>query len=176
MQQPAPLLVSDVSNEDPLFSRRISSPQALCGLCPASADRRGTGQRRVGTVCDRSGARFDTEKLELSQIIANQAAIGVLNANLLEQTLVRTRELETLLEAAQATSYTLDLDEVFSSVKRLALQALDMDDCAIMLWDNVEEALKVEMEFDRDTDEEYTASARDHTTCASIRRSITSLR
>ena len=63
----------------------------------------------------------------------------MLNANLLEQTLVRTRELETLLEAAQATSYTLDLDEVFSSVVRLALQALDMDDGAIMLYDNVEE-------------------------------------
>ena len=66
----------------------------------------------------------------------------MLNANLLEQTLVRTRELETLLEAAQATSYTLDLDEVFSSVVRLALQALDMDDGAIMIYDNVEEVLR----------------------------------
>ena len=96
--------------------------------------------------------QFEPEKLELSTIIANQAAIAVLNANLLEQTLVRTRELETLLEAAQATSYTLDLDEVFSSVVRLALQALDMDDGSIMLYDNVDESLKVELDMNRQGD------------------------
>ncbi len=93
--------------------------------------------------------KFDLEKLDLALIIANQAAIAVLNANLLEQTLTRTRELETLLEAAQATSYTLDLDEVFGSVVRLILQALDMDDCAIMMYDNVEDVLKVEYDLNR---------------------------
>jgi PAS domain S-box-containing protein len=92
---------------------------------------------------------FDPEKLDLALIIANQAAIAVLNSNLLEQTLVRTRELETLLEAAQATSYTLDLDEVFHSVIRLVLQALDMDDCAIMMYDNVAEVLRVELDLNR---------------------------
>ncbi len=97
--------------------------------------------------------KFDPEKLDLALIIANQAAIAVLNANLLEQTLVRTRELETLLEAAQATSYTLDLAEVFGSVVRLVLQALDMDDCAIMMYDNVEELLKVEFDLNRQGDE-----------------------
>lgn len=101
-----------------------------------------------------SPRQFDSEKLELASIIANQAAIAVLNANLLEQTLVRTRELETLLEAAQAASYTLDLDEVYSGVNRLALQALDMDDCAIMIYDNVEEALKVELDLNRQGDED----------------------
>jgi PAS domain S-box-containing protein len=96
--------------------------------------------------------RFEPERMELSTIIANQAAIAVLNASLLEQTLVRTRELETLLEAAQATSYTLDLDEVFSSVIRLALQALEMDEGAIMLYDNVEEVLNVQLHLNRDGD------------------------
>ena len=94
----------------------------------------------------------DPEKFELATIIANQAAIAVLNANLLEQTLVRTRELETLLEAAQATSYTLDIDEVFASIVRLAMQALDMDDCVIMIYDNVEEELRVELDLNRDDD------------------------
>lgn len=97
--------------------------------------------------------QFNLEKMDLALIIANQAAIAVLNANLLEQTLVRTRELETLLEAAQATSYTLDLAEVFASVVRLILQALDMDDCAIMMYDNVEEVLKVEYDLNRQGDE-----------------------
>lgn len=96
---------------------------------------------------------FEDEKLDLALIIANQAAIAVLNANLLEQTLVRTRELETMLEAAQATSATLDLQDVFSSVVRLILQALDMDDCAIMMYDNVEEVLVVELDVNRNGDE-----------------------
>ncbi len=95
---------------------------------------------------------FEPEKMELATIIANQSAIAVLNANLLEQTLVRTRELETLLEAAQATSYTLDLDEVYNSVVRLALQALDMDDGALMIYDNVEEMLVVQLDLNRQGD------------------------
>lgn len=96
------------------------------------------------------GAReFSPEQIELAQIIANQAAIAVQNTNLLEQTLVRTRELETLLEAAQATSLTLNLEEVFQAVVELMLHALDMDDCAVMMWDNVENVLEVQLEVNR---------------------------
>jgi PAS domain S-box-containing protein len=101
-----------------------------------------------------SGPRsFDPEQIELGQIIANQAAIAVQNANLLEQTLVRTRELETLLEAAQATSLTFDLDEVFRSVAELMLQALDMDDCAILIWDDVSNTLEVQIDYNRNGDQ-----------------------
>ncbi len=97
-----------------------------------------------------TGPRFFTpEQVDLGQIIANQAAIAVQNTNLLEQTLARTRELETLLEAAQATSLTLNLEEVFNSVVALMLHALDMDDCAVMLWDNVEGVLQVQVEVNR---------------------------
>ncbi|NWG18347.1 MAG: GAF domain-containing protein [Chloroflexi bacterium] len=92
---------------------------------------------------------FSPEQIELAQIISNQAAIAVQNTNLLEQTLVRTRELETLLEAAQATSLTLNLDEVFQAVVELMLHALDMDDCAVMMWDNVENVLEVQLEINR---------------------------
>jgi PAS domain S-box-containing protein len=91
----------------------------------------------------------DGIKVDLAVLIANQASIAVLNANLLEQTMVRTRELETLLEAAQATSFTLDLEEVLQSVVRLTVQALDMDDCLLMLYDNIEEELEVMVDFNR---------------------------
>ncbi|MBW4438184.1 MAG: GAF domain-containing protein [Pleurocapsa minor GSE-CHR-MK-17-07R] len=96
---------------------------------------------------------FDPEKIDLAVIIASQAAIAILNANLLEQTLVRTRELETLLEAAQATSTTLDLNEVFQSVVRLTMQALNVDDCALMLYDNVGERLIVQLDGNRFDDD-----------------------
>jgi PAS domain S-box-containing protein len=95
---------------------------------------------------------FSADQIDLSQIIANQAAISVQNTSLLEQTLVRTRELETLLEAAQATSLSLNLDEVFRSVVELMLHALDMDDCAIMIWDDVENTLEVQMDISRSGD------------------------
>ncbi len=96
---------------------------------------------------------FDPEKLDLALIIASQAAIAVMNANLLEQTMVRTRELETLLEAAQATSLTLDLNEVFARVVELTMYALDMDDCTLMMYDNVENTLRVEHNADREGSE-----------------------
>jgi PAS domain S-box-containing protein len=92
---------------------------------------------------------FAADQIELAQIIANQAAISVQNTSLLEQTLVRTRELETLLEAAQATSLSLNLNEVFRSVVELMLHALDMDDCAIMMWDDVENVVEVQIDINR---------------------------
>ena len=92
----------------------------------------------------------ERDQVDLAVIIASQTAIALQNANLLEQTLVRTRELETLLEAAQATSFTLDLDEVFQNAARLTLQALDMDECAILLYFPVDDVLEVEIDLSRD--------------------------
>lgn len=92
---------------------------------------------------------FTPEQIDLGLIIANQAAIAVQNTNLLETTLLRTRELETLLEAAQATALTLDLNEAYRSVTDLILHALDMDNCAVMIWDNVENFLEVQLDADK---------------------------
>jgi PAS domain S-box-containing protein len=101
-------------------------------------------------MVDYLGPRYyDPEQIDLGRIIANQAAIAIQNTSLLEQTLVRSRELETLLEAAQATSLTLDVQEVFRSVVELMMHALDMDDCALMLWDDVEGVVIVQVDVNR---------------------------
>lgn len=86
---------------------------------------------------------FSREQLDLARTIGGQAAIAAQNANLLEQSFVRTRELETLFEASQATALTLDLDEVIQSVAHQMLHALGADGCAVMLWDEVEQDLIV---------------------------------
>ncbi|RMF79763.1 MAG: GAF domain-containing protein [Chloroflexi bacterium] len=99
-----------------------------------------------------STREFSQEQIELANIIANQVAISVQNANLLEQTLVRTRELETLLEGTQKISLTRDLEVVFSDVVNLMLQSLDMDDCVVMMWDDVEGYLEVEVGVNRTGD------------------------
>lgn len=101
-------------------------------------------------MADYGGPRtFDPEQTDLGRIIANQAAIAIQNTSLLEQTLVRSRELETLLEAAQATSLTLDVQEVYRSVVELMMHALDMDDCALMIWHDVDRVVEVQVDVNR---------------------------
>jgi PAS domain S-box-containing protein len=83
---------------------------------------------------------------------ASQVAIALANADLFEQTFDRTNELGILLEAAQATSLTRDLDDVFRTVVELMFSALDVDDCAIMLWDEVDNSLEVQVDMNRSGD------------------------
>jgi len=90
------------------------------------------------------------ETLEIATIIANQAAIAIQNVNQLEESTIRNRELETLLDAAQSTTLTLDLEQVFKRVADLFLTSLDMDDCAIMLWDDLENVLEVQIDINRE--------------------------
>lgn len=90
------------------------------------------------------------EALEIGLIIANQTAIAIQNANQLEEITTRTRELETLLEAAQSTSMTMDLQKVFATVVELMLNTLDVDDCAIMILDDLEDTLQVQIDVNRD--------------------------
>lgn len=87
--------------------------------------------------------RFTPEQVELVQTITGQAAIAAQNANLLEQSFLRTRELETLFEASQATSVTLDLEQVIQSVAQQMLHALSADASTVMLWNDVEQNLTV---------------------------------
>ncbi len=122
-------------------------------LLPMTVSGQVTGAFELETV-ETISENANPEQVDLALIIANQAGIAVMNSNLLEQTLIRTRELETLLEAAQTTANLLDLDEVFQSVARLILQALEMDSCAIMLYDNVLQTLIVQLDLSRSGESE----------------------
>jgi PAS domain S-box-containing protein len=81
---------------------------------------------------------------------ASQVTIALANAELFEQTFERTNELGTLLEAAQATALTRELNDVFRTVAELMFSALDMDECAIMIWDEVDSSLDVQVRITRD--------------------------
>lgn len=78
---------------------------------------------------------------------AAQVAIALANADLFEQTFDRTNELGMLLEAAQATALTTDLDSVFKTVVDLMFNALEMDNCAIMVWNEVDNSLEVQLDI-----------------------------
>jgi signal transduction histidine kinase/GAF domain-containing protein len=154
---PAPLLIPDVHalpHDHPLYAEMSARNLDSYVLIPLVVGGQTSGMFEME---GQTGARaFDSFKIDMAMLIANQSSIAVLNANLLEQTMIRTRELETLLEAAQATSFTLDLEEVLGSVVRLTVQALDMDDCLLMLYDNVEEELEVMVDFSRMGDRDTT--------------------
>jgi signal transduction histidine kinase len=100
--------------------------------------------------------QFSPGQIEIAQTIASQAAIAAQNANLLEQSFLRTRELETLFEASQATALTLDLNEVIQSVAQQMLHALAVDACTIMLWDEVEQMLVVYADLSMTGDDSHT--------------------
>ena len=91
--------------------------------------------------------QFTSEQIELAQTIASQAGIAVQNAGLFEQSAIRTRELETLFESAQATAVTLDLDEVVRRVSVQMLGAMNADACTVFLWDDVSNQLTVRGEI-----------------------------
>lgn len=143
--------IADLPDDDPIKQELVPRGVVTYGLIPMTVGGQVIGAFELETPF--GIRRFNEEQIELGQIIANQAAIAVQNTNLLEQTLVRSHELETLLEAAQATSLTLNLDDVYRSVASLMLQALMMDDCSIMLWDNVENVLTVEIDKPRNPEQ-----------------------
>lgn len=82
----------------------------------------------------------------IAMAFASQVAISITNADLFEQTFDRTNELGTLLEAAQATSASQDINQVLATVTQLMLGALEMDQCRIMIWNEVERTLDVQVD------------------------------
>ena len=90
---------------------------------------------------------FTPDQIELAQTIASQTAVAVQNANLFEQSVLRSHELETLFEATQATSSTLNLDQVIQSAARQMIPALHVDRCQIAMYDDIEKQLVVRIDL-----------------------------
>ncbi len=139
-----PLAVEDVQ-QAPLLADRLDvfkarGVQSLL-LVPLVIGRQAIGLLSLESVGQQRV--FTREQQDLVQTIAGQAAIALQNANLLEQSYIRTRELETLFEASQAAGQSLDLDEVITNVARHMPRALGADRATVMLWDEVEQDLVV---------------------------------
>lgn len=83
---------------------------------------------------------------------ASQVAIALANAELFQQTFDRTSELELLLEVAQMTSLSSNMDEVFDIIVNMMFAALQMDRCAVLIWDEVDDALEVRVDRNNNDD------------------------
>ncbi len=76
---------------------------------------------------------YTAEDAELVQFLANQAAIAIENARLFEAEARRRQEAETLRQAAQAMSATLDLQEVFKLILDQLRLVVPYDSASIQL-------------------------------------------
>ncbi|GAB4575329.1 MAG: GAF domain-containing protein [Anaerolineae bacterium] len=140
-----PLIIEDVAG-DPLLdddTRALFAGRQVSALVMIPLV---VGRQVIGLLAleaEEGPHDFSPDRLELVGTIAGQAAIAVQNANLLEQSYIRTRELETLFEASQATAMSLDLDQVMESVAEQMIHALGADASSVLLWDEVEQTLVV---------------------------------
>ncbi|HRE46489.1 MAG TPA: GAF domain-containing protein [Aggregatilineales bacterium] len=146
-----PIVIRDVTHspeyvDDPLLTNRPLSTV----IVPLSVSGQLIGFLKFDSLSEYRD--FDIEQVETSQTIASQAAIAVANANLLEQSLARARELETLFEATQSISATLNLDQVIQNIAMQMMVALNADGCEILNFNTAQEALEVAIDLRADND------------------------
>lgn len=83
-------------------------------------------------VNNKSADRTFTEHdSELLQDLAAHAAVAIENARLYEESVLRTRELSTLVQAGEAANSTLAIDRVLSIIAGQLIAALDVAQCYI---------------------------------------------
>ncbi|RMF52978.1 MAG: GAF domain-containing protein, partial [Chloroflexota bacterium] len=130
----APIVPSSLANQRVLS--QVLVPLALGGQC--------IGVMIFSAVSH--AIAFRPDQLEVAQTIASQTAIAIQNANLLEQSFARTRELETLFEATQSISATLDFEQVLRNIAIQMIVAVQADGCKISTWHPDSRALIVNHE------------------------------
>ncbi len=82
----------------------------------------------------REGQRpFDENDVRLLSIFADQAAIGIENARLYQAERAKREEADTLRQAAQTLSATLDLQEVFKSILSELQKVVPYDSASVQL-------------------------------------------
>ena len=86
---------------------------------------------------------FSQHSLDLLQDLAAHAAVAIENARLYEDSLLRTRELATLVEAGEAANSTLALDKVLATIAAKLIAALGASQCYIGEWMPDEQALRL---------------------------------
>ncbi|GAB4550321.1 MAG: hypothetical protein OHK0023_16080 [Anaerolineae bacterium] len=143
-----PLVITDSGTDSrpPIVPRSLRSGQILSQMVvPLAVGGTSIGMMLFSSIGEQ--IEFRSDQIEIAQTIASQAAIAIQNANLLEQSFARTRELETLFEATQSISATLNFDAVIQSVAQQMNIALQADACEIMTLKAELAELSVELDL-----------------------------
>ncbi len=127
----------------PIIENRYSDPEIADGRpehvglqsslsVPLSARGRPLGVLNVGSLHAR---QFDDEDSELLQLFANQAALAIENARLLQREIDQAGRLEGLYENAHMLTTSLDLSVVLDALIKAAAQMTSATFCACFLVD-----------------------------------------
>jgi len=125
-----PLLVNDVS-QDPRYYSHPELPDTRSELdVPIRL-----GERMIGVLDVQSTElnAFDESDLAALETLADQLAVAIENARLYEKERQQREEAETLRQATQALSTTLDLQEVFESILRGLQRVVPYDSASVQL-------------------------------------------
>ncbi|WP_119071740.1 GAF domain-containing protein [Aggregatilinea lenta] len=88
----------------------------------------------LGVNNKKAARTFNEHDKSLLEDLAAHAAIAVENARLYEESVVRTRDLGTLVRAGEAANSTLAIDRVLATIAGQLISALDVDQCYIGEW------------------------------------------
>jgi len=98
------------------------------------------------------GAYDSRSDQNIAFAFASQVANAAANAELFMQAFERTNEMSTLLEAAQATAASQDLDSLLHIIPGLMFSVIEMDQCVVMLWNDIENTVEVMQDINRHND------------------------
>lgn len=109
--------------------------EGAVALAPLTLGNEVVGVLTADRRSDREAAvPFSAADLATLTALADQVAVAVQNARLYEEAVSRSQELSTLLEAANALSFTLDLDWVLYALGERLLALTEADGCVISEW------------------------------------------
>lgn len=141
-----PLLLQDYStHEDALQEWADAGLHAFLGL-PLFVGDEPIGA--MGLFKKRPSVRFHPEQLELTQSIANMAAIAVKNAQLYRQMERRADESHALIETSSSISASLDLETVLRLIAEQVKRLLDADGSRIHMLEPSEGVLRTLVALD----------------------------
>jgi GAF domain-containing protein len=127
----------------PVIENRYNDPEVADGRpehiglqsslsVPLMARGRAIGVLNVGSMRAR---QFDAEDSELLQLFANQAALAIENARLLQSEQEQARALETLYENAKMLTTSLEVSDVLEKMTEAAARMTQATFCACYLVD-----------------------------------------
>ena len=90
-----------------------------------------------------SEAEFDDGHIELLMNLASYAAIAIENARIHEETLQRTRELQSLVEASEVLSASVALNETLPNICQQLARILNVGWAAILEWQQETDELRM---------------------------------
>ncbi|MFZ5916729.1 MAG: GAF domain-containing protein [Chloroflexota bacterium] len=129
-----PLLIADtLSRQDvrPKFDLPDRPIRAYLGV-PLIVNENLVGTLELAST--QPGA-YSSQDLATLQTFASQAAVAIENARLFEATQRLLDELSLLYQAGQATTSSLDVQQVLNSVANVMSQAIGVDSCSISEWE-----------------------------------------